>query len=431
MMFKRLTFLFVASISMPSLLMAGSIELDLAIHEAAQKAKAAGRTNILVVVREDYRSEQDANVSTVLNALEQIAVKDLAAEKLKSVINTKATDVARKYKARRGLRPGEFAKYREHAEFDAILSIDFKANGKKLSVRVSLVDSGKVLSTDYVTLMDRPEPPKTKTEKPNTDKTDKKPMPNGSKKGAKKDKADPFLDGPDPTKLPRPENGATAFIMRRPNAPRIVRDTGRRIQGQKNRPNPNREGGPDGEGRPKRDGEGLKKGDEGDRERPPKEKGDKGKPNEDRSSVEETQAIRNTNLQVGEIGRGILRFATDSVGKKVGNGQCWTLADHAMRASGAEPPKGYTYGNKVDLKDVKPGDILQFKTARFDEPGYWAIMGSPDHTAVVQSVGTDRIYMLHQNFAGKKIVQTFDINPNNMTSGTMEVWRPIPRMPRR
>lgn len=101
-----------------------------------------------------------------------------------------------------------------------------------------------------------------------------------------------------------------------------------------------------------------------------------------------------------------------------------------MRAAGAEPPRGYTYGNRIELQEVQPGDILQFKTARFDEPGYWAIMGSPDHTAVVQSVGRDRIFILHQNFGGKKIVQTFDLNPNNMSSGRMDAWRPVPRQPR-
>jgi hypothetical protein len=419
-----------AVIAAPVFASAGSVELDLAIHEAAQKAKSVGATKILVIVREDYKSEQDANVATALDALQQTAVIDLAIENLKSVSSTHATAAARKYKARRGLRPGELSKYKEFGEFDAILSLDYKVNGKKMTVRVSVVDAKKVLSTEYIALTERPEPPKAKKEEPKTEKPkSEKTKGTGAGQGGKKKKGE-ILDGPDPSKLPTPENGATAYIMKRPEAPRIVRDTGRRIQGQKNRPRPNGEGPQKGEGPPKpgsKDGAGKPKP-KG--EGPPKKGDTRGKPNEDRSSVDETKDIRQTNLQVGGIGRGILSFASDSIGRKVGNGQCWTLAAEAMRASGAEPPKGYTYGNRVELEDVKPGDILQFKTARFDEPGYWAIMGSPDHTAVVQSVGRDRIYMLHQNFAGKKIVQPFDINPNNMSSGTMEAWRPVPRMPR-
>lgn len=465
-----LTLVTLAAVFCPATLLADSVELDLAIHEAAQKAKAAGRTNILIVVREDYKSEADTNVSKALDALQQTAVKDLAREKLQPVTNDAANTAARSTKARRSFRPTEMAQFREHAEFDAVLSLDFKALGNKMTVRVCMVDAAQVLSTDFIELANRPSLENQPAEsKPMANTAPAAAPVGGAQPGPgpkdKKGPKGPVLDGPDPSTLPQPENGATAYMIEREGAGRLVRSTDRRIQGQGNSPRP---GGPDapggkgqpvGEGgkpqgdgpkgdkppgdkplgeKPKGEGPGKagpkpgegkgdlpKKGGEGDGQGKPD--GGEGKSEKDRSATEEAQAIRNTNLQIGEIGRGILGFASQQIGKQVGNGQCWTLAAEAMRAAGAEPPKGYTYGNQVEMKDVQPGDILQFKTARFDEPGYWAIMGSPDHTAVVQSVGSERIYILHQNFSGNKTVQTFDLNPNNLTAGKMEVWRPVPR----
>ena len=83
-------------------------------------------------------------------------------------------------------------------------------------------------------------------------------------------------------------------------------------------------------------------------------------------------------------------------------------------------------GTEIPLQSIQPGDILQFTTARFDEPGYWAIMGTPNHTAVVYSLG-DRTFILHQNVGGKKNVQTFDLDFDNLTSGRVQAFRPVPR----
>ena len=129
------------------------------------------------------------------------------------------------------------------------------------------------------------------------------------------------------------------------------------------------------------------------------------------------------------LNEGVLNFATNNIGNRIGRGECWDLADQALRAVGAVPARGYTFGDRIDVDDVIPGDILQFTSARFDEPGYWVIMGVPNHTAVVQADGQDRLFILQQNFAGKRYVTTYDMNPDNMTSGTLEAFRP--RLPAR
>jgi hypothetical protein len=130
-----------------------------------------------------------------------------------------------------------------------------------------------------------------------------------------------------------------------------------------------------------------------------------------------------------QLNEGVLNFATNNIGNRIGRGECWDLADQALRAVGAEPAQGYTFGHRINVNDVIPGDILQFTSARFDEPGYWVVMGVPNHTAVVQAVGQDRLFILQQNFAGKRYVTTYDINPDSMTSGTLEAFRP--RLPTR
>ncbi len=129
----------------------------------------------------------------------------------------------------------------------------------------------------------------------------------------------------------------------------------------------------------------------------------------------------------GEINKAIVRFAVGQLGRQVGNGECWTLAAEALRAAGAEPPRVYDFGQEIELDDVTPGDILQFTSARFDNPnGSYYIMGAPNHTAIVYTVTGDQVFLLHQNF-GTRTVTTLDINFNNMTSGEVQAYRAIPR----
>jgi|GEM_PF-1372888 hypothetical protein len=146
------------------------------------------------------------------------------------------------------------------------------------------------------------------------------------------------------------------------------------------------------------------------------------------SSDDQTPAPRPAG-NLPQLNEGVLNFAANNIGNRIGRGECWDLADQALRAVGAEPAQGYTFGDRINVNDVIPGDILQFTSVRFDEPGYWVIMGVPNHTAVVQAVGEDRLFILQQNFAGKRYVTTYDINPDSMTSGTLEAFRP--RLPTR
>jgi hypothetical protein len=63
-------------------------------------------------------------------------------------------------------------------------------------------------------------------------------------------------------------------------------------------------------------------------------------------------------------------WAQGHLGKRVARGECWDLAEHALEHAAAQTsndlgPVGddadYVWGDPVDIKDVMPGDILQFR----------------------------------------------------------------------
>ena len=128
------------------------------------------------------------------------------------------------------------------------------------------------------------------------------------------------------------------------------------------------------------------------------------------------------------------------MGTKVGNGECWTLANDGLTAvasastdRGEEPcmsSKGYVHGaliyEKIGRKHPEPpggvlaagvarGDILQFWKARLEakDGRSWKSAGAPDHTAVVTRVEHNGVIKtVEQNMGGVKIVKesTYDVD---------------------
>jgi hypothetical protein len=75
----------------------------------------------------------------------------------------------------------------------------------------------------------------------------------------------------------------------------------------------------------------------------------------------------NSNLSLGQQ---VVIWAQGKVGKKVGKGECWDLAEAALKQAGAQTsndlgPMGedadYVWGDSIAIKDVEPGDVLQFR----------------------------------------------------------------------
>ncbi len=127
----------------------------------------------------------------------------------------------------------------------------------------------------------------------------------------------------------------------------------------------------------------------------------------------------------------VLDFATAHKGKKVGNGECWTLADRALEAAGARQPSRngvgpFDFGRPVKRgQKILPGDVIQFARAYFRGQNYEVDL--PQHTAIVSRAKGTRVTLLHQNFAGKRIVQLTPIDLKDLKRGEYKIYRPVPK----
>jgi hypothetical protein len=141
----------------------------------------------------------------------------------------------------------------------------------------------------------------------------------------------------------------------------------------------------------------------------------------------------------------IVEFARSKVGQQVGDGECTALAAAALRHAGARlrRPAGGSWGEEVaSLRDVRPGDILQFENAVFvqqrllDNGGLLTTTASyAHHTAIVASVRKRGprpiLVILHQNVsvsgsddADRRVVQQATINLAQKRSGSIRAFRP-------
>ena len=113
-------------------------------------------------------------------------------------------------------------------------------------------------------------------------------------------------------------------------------------------------------------------------------------------------------------GQAVLDYARGKEGEVDGNGECFTLADEALKQNGFKtasdygrvtPNADYKWGKPVKLDESKPGDVLQFrnyknKTTTNDADGgsSWETQERPHHTAVVvANDGHGNITVLEQN----------------------------------
>jgi hypothetical protein len=118
------------------------------------------------------------------------------------------------------------------------------------------------------------------------------------------------------------------------------------------------------------------------------------------------------------VGDRILAFARQRTGQVHGDGECFTLADEALRNAGAKsaadfgkvgPGLDYVWGRAVPRAALQPGDIIQMRdyhaniTSDRDHPDGSSDSDThseerPHHTAIVESVGTDgQVTVLEQN----------------------------------
>lgn len=147
----------------------------------------------------------------------------------------------------------------------------------------------------------------------------------------------------------------------------------------------------------------------------------------------------------------VVRYARSQRGQQVGDGECTRLLEEALRHTGGEgrrrretPGKGdYVWGELLvvvepgkiegNLADVKPGDLMQFRDAKFERTDRRGVtkFEFPHHSAVVDRANarTGFITVLHQNVNGKKTVTELTMNVNDLKAGWVRIYRPTPKAP--
>ena len=127
----------------------------------------------------------------------------------------------------------------------------------------------------------------------------------------------------------------------------------------------------------------------------------------------------------GNPGPRISAYCVKHVGQKVGNGECWTLADESFKSAGAVRPGSdmRVWGRVVNpaRESLKPGDVVEFESARFSD----GIITGSAHTAVVVSGGSPRQFSIAEQNWGKKTVRIREMDLTKLVSGKVVVFRPL------
>jgi hypothetical protein len=167
-----------------------------------------------------------------------------------------------------------------------------------------------------------------------------------------------------------------------------------------------------------------------------------------------------------EASKAVLHFATEKIKAQVGSGECYDLADEALKGAGAKsaPDHGtitasadYVWGREVPLSEAKPGDVIQFRDYKYDkrdeikESGEWKTQEAQrrHHTAVVESVDDQGVAVVIEQNVGDKgdanrkkvrrttlplksaTVETKVTKSSVTVTGTVKVYRAVPKPPQK
>jgi hypothetical protein len=127
----------------------------------------------------------------------------------------------------------------------------------------------------------------------------------------------------------------------------------------------------------------------------------------------------------------VAAFAEAAMGTKVGTGECWDLAQHALNKAGAQWDGRYGFGKKIDTRTepVQRGDVAQFSKVLVERRAGNAIDQETmaHHTAIVIEVhGPGRYTLAHQNYgrAGRKVGR-YELVMADVKRGTVSFFRPV------
>jgi hypothetical protein len=161
------------------------------------------------------------------------------------------------------------------------------------------------------------------------------------------------------------------------------------------------------------------------------------------------------------LGDRVVAFCKEHKGKRVGNGECVTLAVAALSAAGAEmhgpfeanrnadePRDNFSWGERIftveregtnlkstgQFRDIQPGDIIEYhdvELAGYNGHGPYTAQAR-HHTAIVFGVDKEEfvLKLYHQNSNGRKAVITGRLRVADLQHGRVSIYHPIPRAQR-
>jgi hypothetical protein len=129
---------------------------------------------------------------------------------------------------------------------------------------------------------------------------------------------------------------------------------------------------------------------------------------------------------------GVVRnFVQTTIGKKIGRGECWDLANAAMSKAGATWNHQFIFGKLVDPNSaiLYPGDIIQFYGVKlkYQKNGQTIIETMKQHTAIVYRVIAPGIFEIaQQNTGGRsgKKVSLSEFDLKTISKGYIKCYRP-------
>jgi hypothetical protein len=157
-------------------------------------------------------------------------------------------------------------------------------------------------------------------------------------------------------------------------------------------------------------------------------------------------------------GQHIVKWCKSKVGTRVGDGECWSLADEALKSvapqmlrQGLEPPmnsQGKVHGQCIltyspadqvptegllEMAKVKVGDIMQMEDGHFKSVRHHSVFNLRSeanvrlkhHTAVIVGVQGDRMQVIEQNTAVDGMVSEGHFKLSDMQTGTIRFFRPV------
>jgi hypothetical protein len=161
-----------------------------------------------------------------------------------------------------------------------------------------------------------------------------------------------------------------------------------------------------------------------------------------------------------DVGVRVLGYARRHRGDRVGDGECFALANRALIGAGARtaadygtvvPDADYVWGTAVTLSDLHPGDIIQMRNYRYDREVSvdnpdgsgttdTSVEERPHHTAIVETVNAGgSVTVLEQNAPAGSAVRRSELFFRDSTTtagrrtttvrvqGTFWFYRPQPR----